>query len=109
MGVFAGGEGDELVAILGGETGVVIAQLLTLVKKVVKGFFIRRINKIVIGKVLSLGCGDGKHTNDLVQMPLLQRIKPDVLVILPEISIVLTVFVKSGRERITITIQPKMQ
>ena len=51
-GVFAGGEGNELVAVFSGHTRIIQSKLLTLPDIGIKLFFIFRIDKIIIAVAL---------------------------------------------------------
>ena len=59
-GVFAGGQGDQFVAIFRGDSGVVVGQLLAGGNKFIKFRFCGGIDEVVVAEALTHGGGGGK-------------------------------------------------
>ena len=78
-GVFAGGEGNEPVAVLGGHARIIQGKFLTFSDKGIKFFFIFRIDKIIIAVALRTVRNRLEYGDDFILCLLRERVELDAL------------------------------
>ena len=81
-GVFAGGKGNEPVAVFSGHTCIIQSKLLALPDIGIKIFLILRINKVVVSESLRTVRHSLKHSDDFILCLLCEGIKLNSLVFL---------------------------
>ena len=81
-GIFAGGEGDELILVFSGHARIIQGKLLALPDISIKFFFILRIDKIIIAVALRAVRHGLKHGDDFILCLLREGVKLDIPVFL---------------------------
>ena len=82
--VFAGRKGNQLVAVGRCDASVIKGDPLAVVNKVSITGFVGSVDKMMICKSGSLGCGGGKYREYFIGMTLIQCVKIDIAMIFPE-------------------------
>ena len=81
----AGGQGDQLVAVLGGGFDLIQAQRFALGNKFIKNIGVLGVVKQMIGKAFAVGAGCLEHGDNLVGVAFVQGVKLDIFVAFVEI------------------------
>lgn len=77
LGVFAGGQADQFIAVLGGVTGFVHGQLFAGIDILHEFRFVLCIHEPVVGKALAHGGAGAEDGNDLIGVPLGHGVEDD--------------------------------
>ena len=85
--ILTGGQADNLVAIFGGNAGIIEGQILAGLYKIIEILLVGGIRKLVIGEAFSIIAGGLEHGKDLICMVLCQGVEENQAVVVPGLNI----------------------